>query len=453
MIGGTKVLVLTLNCGSSSAKFQIYNWAIKEILLVGLVERIGQSNTRLEIQLCNNNTGDTTEWEKNKDCSNHDQALSWIMAEIKDSGVCLTEIQAVGHRVLHGGEAFTKSTIINAETMKVFESLTHLGPLHMPPNISGIKAAQKALPSATHCAIMDTAWHQTMPTKAFMYPLPHEWYSNYQVRRYGFHGTSYLYTAKRAAVLLNKKPVETNLIIAHIGNGSSMCAVQNGVCIDTTMGLTPLEGLMMGTRSGNIDPAIIPFMAERLNCSLKDIDQKLNKQSGILGITEGLTDRRDVYAQYQEGNEKAKLAFEMECYRVRKQIGAYAAALGRVDAVIFTAGVGEMSAEYRKGILENMELLGLQLDPDKNALSRTRNCETEISTNNSPVKILVIPTDEELVMTEDAVALLENRYDVHTNFSYNFASTSYQNPARLRGLAKDLAKKPELKDIIAGPSA
>ncbi len=442
------MLVLTLNCGSSSAKFQIYNWAIKEVLLVGLVERISQPNTRLEVHL-----SDSTEWVKNKDCTDHDQALSWIIAEIKASGIPLSEIQTVGHRVLHGGEAFTKSTIIDKEAMKVFESLTYLGPLHMPPQISGIKAAQKALPKATHCAIMDTAWHQTMPAKAFMYPLPYEWYSNYQVRRYGFHGISYLYTAKRAAVLLGKKPVATNLIIAHIGNGSSMCAVKDGVCIDTTMGLTPLEGLMMGTRSGNIDPAIIPFMAERLSCSLKDIDQKLNKQSGILGITEGLTDRRDVYAKYQEGSERAKLAFEMECYRVRKQIGAYAASLGRVDALIFTAGVGEMSPEYRKGILEDIDRLGFQLDQDKNAISRTRNCETEISSHNSPIKIFVIPTDEELVMTEDAVALLENRYDAHTNFCYNFASASYQNPASLRGLGKDLAKQPKLKDIMVEPSA
>ena len=442
------MLILTLNCGSSSAKFQIYDWKAKEILLVGLVERIGQSNTCLEISL-----QDGSEQKQENNCEDHDQALAWVMNAIQQSGVVksLEEIKAVGHRMLHGGEKFTKSTIINEETMRVFKSLVDLGPLHMPPNISGVKAAQKALPHATHCAVMDTAWHQSMPAQAYMYPLPYEWYQNYSVRRYGFHGTSYLYTAKRAAALLGKEPKQTNLIIAHIGNGASMCAVKDGICVDTTMGLTPLEGLMMGTRSGDIDPAIIPFMMERLNCSSKDIDNYLNKKSGILGVTEGLIDRRDVYQKCEGGDERAQLAFDMECYRVRKQIGAYTAALGRVDALIFTAGVGEMSPEYRRGMAEGLDILGIQLDSVKNTVSRTRNCETRISKDNSPVTIFVIPTDEELVMTADAVALMEGSYDVHTKFHYHFADAHYKNPARERELQKNLKKDPRLQDIIALP--
>ncbi len=444
------MLVLTLNCGSSSAKFQIYDWDAKEVLLVGVVERIGQFNTRLELSLNND-----TEQEEERRCENHEQALSWVIETIARSGAVpsLEKIKAVGHRMVHGAEQFVKSTIINDETMKVFESLVDLGPLHMPPNISGVKAAQKALPHATHCAIMDTAWHQTMPAEAFMYAIPYKWYRDYQIRRYGFHGTSYLYTAKRAAVLLGKQAVETNLIIAHLGNGASMCAVRDGVCIDTTMGLTPLEGLMMGTRSGDIDPAIIPFMLDRLSCGPKDVDNYLNKESGILGITGGMSDRRDVYDKYQQGDERACLAFKMECYRVRKQIGAYVAILGRVDALIFTAGVGEMSPEYRQGMIEGLDMIGIELDTAKNALSYSRNCETRISKESSPVKIFVIPTDEELVMTADAVALLDGSYDIHTKFHYHFAESCYQNPARQKNLLKDLESNPELKTIIAEPLA
>ncbi|WGK68235.1 acetate kinase [Candidatus Haliotispira prima] len=440
------MLILTLNCGSSSAKFQICDWEAKEILLVGMIERIGQFNTRLEISL-----QDGSGYEKKQDCENHEQALSWVIDEISRSGAVtsLEKIKAVGHRMLHGGEQFTKSTIINDETMRVFESLVSLGPLHMPPNISGVKAMQKALPQATHCAIMDTAWHQTMLPKTFMYAIPYEWYQDHKIRRYGFHGTSFLYTAKRAAALLGKKATETNLIIAHIGNGASMCAVKDGVCVDTTMGLTPLEGLVMGTRSGDIDPAIIPFMMDCLHCDPKDIDNYLNKNSGILGITGDTTDRRDVYEKCQQGDSRAKLAFDMECYRVRKQIGAYTAALGRVDAIIFTAGVGEMSPGYRKGMVDGLEMLGIRLNEEKNAISHSRNCETRISEDDSPVRIFVIPTDEELVMTADAVALMDGSYDIHTNFHYHFADASYENPARERNLLKNLKKNPGLKNIIA----
>lgn len=440
------MLVLTLNCGSSSAKFQIYDWERQTVLLAGVVERIGQDDASLQMYV-----KDGEETQDQRSCKDHSQAIEWVLEELSGSGIELKQIKAVGHRMLHGGEAFIKSTIIGEQTLKVFESLVSLGPLHMPANIKGVKAAKAALPDAVHCAIMDTAWHQTIPARAFMYAIPYEWYKQFQIRRYGFHGTSYLYTAKRAAVLLGKKAAETNLIIAHIGNGASMCAVQNGVCVDTSMGLTPLEGLVMGTRSGDIDPAIIPFMMERLQCTPKEIDGYLNKVSGVFGITGGTTDRRDVHKKCLEGDERAKLAFEMECYQIRKRIGCYMAILGRVDAVVFTAGVGEMSPEYRQGMLENLDLMGIELDCEKNAISRSRNCETRISKDGSKVSILVIPTDEELVMTEDAAALIAGNYDVHTRFSYRFGSSGYRNLSRESRLKGELEANPQLESIIARP--
>jgi len=290
-----------------------------------------------------------------------------------------------------------------------------------------------------------------MPASSFMYALPHEWYEKYGVRRYGFHGTSYVYTAKRASVLLGKKPEETNLVIAHIGNGASICAVKNGVCYDTSMGLTPLEGLIMGTRSGDIDPAIVNFMAKAGNLSPDDLDTALNKQSGILGITGKYMDRRDVQKGVDEGDKLCILAQEMESYRIKKYIGAYAAAVGGIDAVVFTAGVGEMNPNIRGMALDNLESMGVKLDKVKNQLSKCRNGETEISTDDSPVKIFVIPTDEELVMTEDTHALMDGSYDVHTNFRYTFQDVSYENKARAKGLAKQIAEKPEIQGIIAEP--
>ena len=442
------MLVLTLNCGSSSAKFQIYDWEGQTVMLAGTVERIAHADTTLQMYV-----KDKDEYRSRRSCKDHTQAIEWVLEELSRSGIELNEIRTVGHRMLHGGEAFIKSTIIGEQTLKVFESLASLGPLHMPANIKGVKAAKEALPDAAHCAIMDTAWHQTIPARAFMYAIPYEWYKQFQIRRYGFHGTSYLYTAKRAAALLGKEALKTNLIIAHIGNGASMCAVQNGVCVDTSMGLTPLEGLVMGTRSGDIDPAIIPFMMERLQCTPKEIDNYLNKVSGVFGITGGTTDRRDVYKKCCEGDERARLAFEMECYQIRKRIGSYMAILGRLDALVFTAGVGEMSPEYRGGMLENLDIMGIQLDPEKNAISHSRNCETRISKDDSPVPVFVIPTDEELVMTEDAVALIHGSYDVHTRFSYRFASSTYRNLSREARLNAELEANPQLESIIARPPA
>ena len=318
----------------------------------------------------------------------------------------------------------------------------------MPANIMGIEAAQKVLPNVPHAAVMDTAWHQTMPESSFMYAIPREWYTKYAARKYGFHGTSFLYTAKRAAALLNKDPKDTNLIICHIGNGASCCAVKNGVCYDTTMGITPLEGLVMGTRSGDLDPALPFYIMRKTGMSADEMDRALNKKSGLLGITGKYTDRRDIQKGAEEGDPLCKLGQEMEGNRIKKTIGSYVAALGKVDAVIFTAGVGEHSPKIRSLATENLEVMGIKLDEHKNALSNTSNGETIISADDSKVKIFVIPTDEELVMTEDAFALMKGTYDVHTNFTYSFQSKDYVNKAREAALQKEIEKNPELKNII-----
>ena len=442
------MVILTLNCGSSSAKYQVYDWDNKEVLANGVVERIGIEGSCITHKAKGNKT------EIKSACPTHKEAIELILNTITDKeiGVIpdMSVIKAVGHRVLHGGDKFTKSVLITPEVLETFRSVVGLGPLHMPANIMGIEAAQKVMPNVPHCAIMDTAWHQTMPEETFMYAVPREWYTKYAARRYGFHGTSFLYTATRAAVLLGKEPKDTNLIICHIGNGSSMCAVKNGQCYDTSMGITPLEGLIMGTRSGDIDPAVIPYICENAGYSVKEMDTILNKKSGLVGLC-GKSDRRDVSIMAENGDEKAQLCVDLECHRIKKYIGAYAALLGRVDAIVFTAGVGEMGENIRLGSCQGLEGLGIKIDPEKNDLSHCRTAETVISADDSPVKIFVIPTDEELVITEDAYALMKGTYDVHTNFHYSFEDPNYVNKARESGLVKNLEKKPGLKNIIAVP--
>ncbi len=441
------MIILTLNCGSSSAKYQVYDWEKKEVLGNGIVERIGE-----EYSIIENSTLGKEKYSDKKKCPTHKEAIELIIDTIidpeKGSVSEIDKIKAVGHRVVHGGEKFIKSVIVNNDVIETLEELSVLAPLHNPANITGIKAAQSVLPNVPHCAVLDTAWHQTMPDKAFMYALPYKWYEELNVRRYGFHGTSYLYTAKRAATLLGKNPLNTNLIIAHIGNGASMCAVKNGKCIDTSMGLTPLEGLIMGTRSGDLDPAIIPYIMNSTGLDAHDVDRILNKKSGLLGITGEYIDRRDIHSEAEKGNKRCELAQEMEAYRIKKYLGSYSAVLGQVDAIVFTAGVGEMAPQIRKKVLGDLKSIGVEVDMKKNALSKTRNCETCISTENSKVKVYVIPTDEELVMTEDTYALMNGTYDVHTNFTYSFQDPSYVNKSRERALPEDLKNKPGLKDII-----
>ncbi|MDC7240473.1 MAG: acetate kinase [Spirochaetales bacterium] len=442
------MVILTLNCGSSSAKFQVYDWDNKEVLGVGMIERIGQEMSNIEHKPLGKD-----EYEEEQPCPTHKEAVEWVLKTIldKDHGCIsdISEIKAVGHRVVHGGEAFKKSVIVDDEVLKTIEELNHLAPLHNPANILGIQGAMQVLPDVTHCAVMDTAWHQTMPSLSFMYALPYEWYEENNVRRYGFHGTSYLYTAKRASVLLGKDPAKTNVIIAHIGNGASMCAVKDGKGYDTSMGMTPLEGLMMGTRSGDIDPAIVTYMMNEKKLSTSEMDSILNKKSGVLGVSKTIVDRRDIQAGVDKGDEICTLTQDMEAYRIKKYIGSYYAALGHVDAIVFTAGVGEMNPTYRRKSLSGLENMGIIIDEKKNAASVSRNCETCISADDSPVKVFVIPTDEELVMTEDTYALMNGTYDVHTNYNYYFQSKDYKNKARERALPGNIEKNPALKDIIA----
>ena len=441
------MVILTLNCGSSSAKYQVYDWDNKEVMANGVVERIGIEGS------CITHKAKGQKIELESPCPTHKEAIELIMKEITDKEVGvisdMSQIGAVGHRVLHGGDKFTKSVLITPEVLDTFRSVIDLGPLHMPANIMGIEAAQKVLPNVPHAAIMDTAWHQTMPEETFMYAIPREWYEKYGARRYGFHGTSFLYTAKRASVLLGKDPKDTNIIICHIGNGASMCAVKNGKCYDTSMGITPLEGLVMGTRSGDLDPALPFYIMRKTGMTADQMDTALNKKSGCLGITECFADRRDIEIAAKEGDEKSKLCIEMEALRIKKYIGQYMAELGHVDAIVWTAGVGERGPIIREKACSGLENYGIKIDPERNQWSFTGNAETYIHADDSKTKIFVIPTDEELVMTEDAYALMKGTYDVHTNFTYSFQSPDYVNKAREEGLKGDLVKRPNIAKILA----
>ena len=442
--------ILVLNSGSSSMKYVLYRWEDKTVIARGIVERVTQGNSFISHDVIGRNRIEIA-----KDCPSHREALDLILhvLTMPGNGVIssIKQIQAVAHRVVHGGEAFKKSVIIDDKALQTFRELSELAPLHNPPNIIGIEAARNLLPEIPHVAVMDTAWHQTMPDYAFIYPLPYEWYSRYQIRRYGFHGTSLLYVAKRAAVLLGKNPFTCNLLLAHIGNGVSFNAVKNGISIDTSMGFTPLEGAVMGTRSGDHDPAIDLYMMEKLGLSVQEMSEVLNKKSGLFGITGKYIDRRDINKAAEQGDRRAQLAIQIESYRGKKYIGSYCAALGRIDAVVFTAGAGEMNPLLRKNMLEGLEYFGIIQDPAKNEISRTRNAETEITAEGSAVRIFVIPTDEELVMVEDAVALLEGRYDVHTNFTYSFQSPDYVNRLREESFRREVEEDPRLLSIRAFP--
>jgi len=400
------MIILALNCGSSSVKYQLYSWEERRVITKGMIERIGQ------------------------EYPDHKTALEQIIDKLTTGSSAvlksLSEISAVGHRVVHGGEKFKSSVLIDAEVLEAIKSVKDLAPLHNPPNIAGIEAAQQVMPNISHIAVFDTAFHQTMPEHSYLYAVPYEWYGMYGVRRYGFHGTSHLYVSRRAAVLLDKKPAEANLITMHIGNGVSIAAIEKGVSVDTSMGLTPLEGAVMGTRSGDIDPAIILFMIEKEGFYVDEIGSILNKKSGLLGITGKYFDRRDIDRAAAEGDKRAQLAIEIEAYRLRKYLGAYLAALGHVDAIVFTAGAGERNWGLRERVLHEMGRFGVKIDHKRNEKARDGETESLISTDDSPVKIFVIPTDEELVFIEDVVAILQGRYDMHTKFKYSFEDPKYK---------------------------
>ena len=433
--------ILSLNCGSSSIKFQLLRWEKKIPAVRGTLERVGIQGSYCTYEFFEKEIA-TIE----KDCPTHKEGLALILHLIR--GEINERIDAVGHRVVHGGEKYKASVNITGEVLTEFKRLSSLAPLHNPPSILGIEAAMEFLPSIPQVAVLDTAWHQTMLPHAYLYALPYYWYEKYGIRRYGFHGTSYFYVARRAAALLGKGHNEVNLIICHLGNGSSINAVKNGKSYDTSMGFTPLEGLVMGTRAGNHDPAIGFYVMEQESLSIKQLYDILNKRSGILGITGEFSDRRDVIGAMDAGHPRAKLALEIEEYSIKKYIGAYYAVLGNLDAIVFTGGVGEGSPQVREIALSRLEHLGIKYDPAKNQLSQTRNWETDITAEDSRVRILIIPTDEEMVIAEEVVRLLSPNGKQQDDFLYDFQSLTYENPLRKRNFLKELLQNPDLMKIV-----
>ncbi len=398
--------ILVINCGSSSLKYQVLNMEDHSLLCKGLVERIAADGS----VLTHTKIGLDEKKKVEAPMADHTAAISYVLEALVDPkfGVVasMDEIGAVGHRVLHGGEAFTASTLVTPEVEAAIEDCIPLGPLHNPANLMGIRACQGLMPNTPQVAVFDTAFHQSMPAESFIYPLPYEYYEKYHVRRYGFHGTSHRYITLRAAAMLGKKPEETSIISCHLGNGSSLCAVKNGKCYDTSMGLTPLEGLEMGTRCGDIDPAAVPFIAEREGLSFKDMDTIMNKKSGLLGVSGVSGDARDVEEAANAGNYRAQLALDIFTHRVKHYIGAYIAEMNGVDAIVFTAGIGENSITSRENICRDMEALGIKIDPEKN---KVRGRECVISADDSPVKILLIPTNEELMIAMDTYDIVTGK--------------------------------------------
>ena len=401
--GGIVLKVLVVNCGSSSLKYQLFNMTDESVLAKGLVERIG-----LEGSVLNHQPAGKGKIPLTADIKNHTVAIKMVMDALtdKEHGVVasIDEIDAIGHRVVHGAEKFSDSVLITPAVMAALEEFVELAPLHNPPNISGINACAEIVPSVPQVAVFDTAFHQTMPRHAFLYGLPYEAYEKYGVRRYGFHGTSHKFVSQRAAELMGQHMSNLRIITCHLGNGASIAAVKNGKSIDTSMGFTPLEGLVMGTRCGDIDPAITPYLMKKLHMTPEEVDTYLNKKSGVLGISGVSSDFRDLEAASAKGDERAQLAIDVFAYTVRKYIGSYAAAMGGVDAIVFTAGLGENSASMRDHICNGLEFLGTRIDPARN---NTRGQEQEISMEGSKVKIYLIPTNEELVIARDTKTICQ----------------------------------------------
>lgn len=393
--------VLVINCGSSSLKYQLIDSQTEAVLAKGLCERIG-----IDGRLVYEKAGCDKEVTEAA-MPTHKQAIQLVLDALVNptTGAIadLTAIDAVGHRVVHGGEKFATSTVLTEEVIAVIEECNDLAPLHNPANLIGIRACQELMPNVPMVAVFDTAFHQTMPEIAYMYGLPYEYYEKYSVRRYGFHGTSHSYVSKRAADILGKDYSELKTIVCHLGNGASICAVNGGKSVDTSMGLTPLEGLIMGTRSGDVDPSILDFIAQKENLTLSEVMNVLNKKSGVEGISGVSSDFRDLAAAAKEGNHRAELAIDAFAYRVVKYIGAYVAAMNGVDAICFTAGLGENDAATRAKIVANLEYLGIAIDEEANNI---RGKEVVISTADSKVKVLTIPTNEELAICRETVALV-----------------------------------------------
>ena len=394
--------ILVINCGSSSLKYQLINSETEGVLAKGLCERIG-----IDGMLTYQPEGG--EKEKSEIAMpTHTEAINAVLAALTNekSGVIksLSEVGAVGHRVVHGGEKFTSSCLINDESMKAIEECNDLAPLHNPANLIGIRACQELMPGVPMVAVFDTAFHQTMPDVAYTYGIPYEYYEKYKVRRYGFHGTSHSYVSKRTAEIVGKPYDQMKIIVCHLGNGASISAVNCGKSVDTSMGLTPLEGLVMGTRSGDLDPAIIDFVGKKEGLSLDEMNEVLNKKSGMLGISGVSSDGRDLEAAAETGNKRAQLALDVFDYRVIKYIGAYAAAMNGVDAIAFTAGIGENNIKMRKDVCSSLTYLGVKLDEEK---TNVRGEERIISADDSKVQVLLVPTNEELAIARETLALVK----------------------------------------------
>lgn len=396
--------ILVLNCGSSSIKYALYNMDDKSVMTSGGAERVGLDGAFVKVKLPNG--------EKKQimhDIPEHTEGVKFIFSLLTDPeiGVIkdLKEIDAVGHRMVHGGEKFNKSVLLTDEVLKAFEACIDLAPLHNPANLKGVKAVSELMPGLPQVGVFDTAFHQTMPAHSYLYAIPYELYEKYGVRRYGFHGTSHRYVSQRVCEFLGVNPADKKIITCHIGNGGSVAAVDGGKCVDTSMGLTPLEGLMMGTRSGDIDGGAITFLEKKLGLDADGMSNLLNKKSGVLGITGISSDMREIDNAIAAGNERAKLALDMYNYRIKKYVGAYAAAMGGCDIIVFTAGVGENQSEMREAVCENMEYMGVKIDKEKN--KGIRGVEAVISAPDSKVTVCVIPTDEELMIATDTMNLLK----------------------------------------------
>lgn len=395
--------ILVINCGSSSLKYQLFNMNDESVLAKGLVERIGIEGSRLKHEVEGRDKV-VIEVPMNDHKEALTQVLNALVHEAHGAVKSLEEIHAVGHRVVHAGEKFSASVVVDDAVISALEECIEIAPLHNPPNIIGIKAIQELLPSVKNVGVFDTAFHQTMPKSAYVYALPYEYYENDHIRRYGFHGTSHRYVSQRTAEILGKPADSLKLITCHLGNGASLAAIDGGKSVDTSMGFTPLEGLVMGTRCGDIDPQIIPYIMAKENLTLDEVNTILNKKSGVLGISGVSSDFRDIEDAAAAGNERAQLALDIYHSSVKKYIAAYAAVLGGVDAIVFTAGLGENGPESREEICKGLEFMGAVLDPAKN---KVRGKETIVSTDDSKVKIMVVPTNEELMIARDTIELLK----------------------------------------------
>ncbi len=394
----TMAKIIAINAGSSSLKFQLLSMPEEDVITKGLVERIGLQDGVFSIEANGEDHSVTT------DIPDHAAAVKILLEKLTSLNIItsLNEIEGIGHRVVHGGEKFNDSVLITDDVLAGIEEVSELAPLHNPANITGIKAFKKVLPNVPAVAVFDTAFHQTMPESAYLYSLPYEYYEKYGVRKYGFHGTSHKYVSQRAAELLEQPLEDLRILSCHLGNGASIAAIKGGESIDTSMGFTPLAGVTMGTRSGNIDPALIPYIMEKTGQTVEEVVSTLNKRSGLLGITGFSSDLRDIESQAEEGNERAQVALDVFTSRIHKYVGSYAARMGGIDAIVFTAGIGENSSTIRERVLKGLEFMGVEADLSKN---NVRGKEAFLNTDTSKVKIIIIPTNEEVMIARDTVRL------------------------------------------------